>query len=376
MREQIRNLHPASFAAVMATGIISIAFKGLGHNFIAMSLWAINIVLYPALFCLLALRILLYPAALLNDLKHPKKGFALLTFIAGTNTFGMQLISCNLVGLAKVLWFIGFVSWVFLVYFIIVNLIAFRNGTIADVVEGATLLTIVSTQSVALLGSTLAGTFGINSETVLFLAWTLWASGFILYLVIITLVTYRLAFCPLHPQDWTGPYWICMGAAAITTLAGATILSKLTISANWKDLIPFTKGITLLTWSIGTWWIPILLLMDVWKFSRLGVLNKVPGWIKVFPWLRIGFGTKLNVYEIPSWGRVFPLGMYTVCTLALIKTTNFTFLKPIPNYWGWFALTIWVLTFIGALRSMALFAKNSGLGNYLISGSSERSCRH
>ncbi|WP_407313593.1 tellurite resistance/C4-dicarboxylate transporter family protein [Desulfosporosinus sp. SB140] len=367
MREYIRNLHPASFAAVMATGIISIAFKGLGHDFIAMPLLVINIVLYPTLFCLLAVRALFYPTALLNDLKHPKKGFALLTFVVGTNTFGMQLISFNFTGLSKVLWFIGLVFWLFLVYFIIVNLIAFRNEPIVNVVDGATLLTIVSTQSIALLGSTLAGTFGIHSETVLFFAWSLWALGFILYLVFITLVIYRLVFHPLYPKDWTGPFWICMGAAAITTLTGATILSKLTMSANWKDLIPFTQGITLMAWSIGTWWIPILLLMDVWKFIHLDILDKVPGWIKIFPWLRIGFGTKLNVYEIPSWGRVFPLGMYTVCTMALIKITNFAFLTPIPKYWGWFALTIWMLTFIGALRSIAvLFSKKSGLDNDLI----------
>lgn len=354
MSEYIKNLHPAAFAAVMATGIVSIAFKRLGYDFIAMPLFAINVILYPALFCLLVVRVLFYPAALLNDLKQPKKGFALLTFVAGTNTFGMQLISFNFVSPAKILWLIGLVSWVIFLYFIMINLIAFRNEPIDKVVDGATLLTIVSTQSIALLGSTLADTFGLALEIVLFFAWGLWAAGFILYLVIITLVTYRLAFRSLEPKDWTGPYWICMGAAAITTLAGATIVSKLPITTNWKDLVAFTKGITLMTWSIGTWWIPILLIMDVWKFIQLNITGKVPAWIKLFPWLRIGFGRSLNVYEIPSWGRVFPLGMYTVCTIALIKITDFTFITPIPKYWGWFALIIWMLTFIGALRSIAV----------------------
>ena len=354
MGEYIEKFHPASFAAVMATGIISIAFKGLGYNFIAMPLLAINLVLYPVLLCLLLARVLLYPTALLNDLKHPKKGFALLTFVAGTNTFGMQLFSVNFVGLTKILWFMGLVCWIILIYFILINLIAFKSEPIEKVVDGATLLIIVSTQSIALLGSTLASTFGLNFEIILFLTWTFWASGFILYLVIITLVIYRLIFKTLEPKDWTGPYWICMGAAAITTLAGATIVSKLNLSTDWKDLIIFTKGITLMTWSIGTWWIPILLFMDIWKFTHIDISGKAPMWIKVFPWIRLGLGRKLNIYEIPSWGRVFPLGMYTVCTIALMKIMPLSFLWPIIKYWGWFAFTIWMLTFIGAMRSIAV----------------------
>lgn len=354
MIKHIRNLHPASFAAVMATGIVSIAFKGLGHDFIALPLFAINVVLYLVLFCLLAARVLFYRTALLEDLKQPKKGFAFLTFIAGTNTLGMELFSFDFVGLSKILWFMGLISWIIILYFIFINLIAFRSEPIEKVVDGATLLTIVSTQSIALLGSTLAGTFGIYSAIVLFLAWVFWAAGFMLYLIMITLVIYRLIFKTLEPKDWTGPYWICMGAAAITTLAGATITTKITGSANWEDLTVFTKGITLMAWSIGTWWIPVLLIMDIWWFINLDISNQAPLWIKAFPWFRLGFGNKLNIYEIPSWGRVFPLGMYTVCTITLTKITPFSFLLAIPKYWGWFALTVWLLTFIGAIRSIAM----------------------
>lgn len=354
MSEYIRKLHPASFAVVMATGIISIAFKELGHDFVAMPLFVINSVLYPVLLCLLVARVFFYPIDLLNDIRHPKKGFAQLTVIAGTNTFGMQIFSFGLVGLAKILWFIGLVCWVILLYSIFTNLIAFKREPIDKVVDGATLLTVVSTQSIALLGSALASTFGINSEVVSFLSWAFWALGFVLYLIIITLVIYRLIFKTLEPRDWAGPYWICMGAAAITTLAGATIVSKLSLSTGWKEFTIFTKGITLMTWTMGTWWIPILLFMDIWKFVQIDISYKAPMWIKVFPWLRLGFGRKLNIYEVPSWGRVFPLGMYTVSTIALMKITPFGFLLPILRYWGWFALIIWMLTFIGATRAIAV----------------------
>jgi hypothetical protein len=56
-----------------------------------------------------------------------------------------------------------------------------------------------------------------------------------------------------------------MGAAAITTLAGAMLISG---APQWPflgDLLPFLKGFTLFFWSAGTWWIPLLLILGIWR---------------------------------------------------------------------------------------------------------------
>ena len=45
-----------------------------------------------------------------------------------------------------------------------------------------------------------------------------------LYIVVIGLMFYRWTFFALDPDQATPPYWINMGALAITTLAGSNLL--------------------------------------------------------------------------------------------------------------------------------------------------------
>ena len=47
--------------------------------------------------------------------------------------------------------------------------------------------------------------------------------GCMLYLSLITLILYRFTFFPLTTNMLTPPYWINMGAVAISTLAGALL---------------------------------------------------------------------------------------------------------------------------------------------------------
>src|SRR3546814_2537032 len=62
----------------------------------------------------------------------------------------------------------------------------------------------------------------------------------------------------MSAEDLTPPYWINMGAVAISTLAGARLLSQSALSPIVGDLTSFVAGLTLFFWAIGTWWIPML----------------------------------------------------------------------------------------------------------------------
>ncbi len=48
--------------------------------------------------------------------------------------------------------------------------------------------------------------------------------GCMLYLPLITLIFYRFTFVNVTTAALTPPYWINMGAVAITTLAGARLI--------------------------------------------------------------------------------------------------------------------------------------------------------
>src|SRR5690606_24734925 len=122
-------------------------------------------------------------------------------------------------------------------------------------INGAWLIAAVATQSVAILGAQLAPGFEAARQAALFFALCMYLLGAMLYLTIITLIFYRFTFLPLTSAGLTPPYWINMGAVAITTLAGSTLLLNAEAAPLLVELAPFVKGFTLFFWSAGTWWI-------------------------------------------------------------------------------------------------------------------------
>lgn len=121
-----------------------------------------------------------------------------------------------------------------------------------DRIDGAILLTIVCMQALAILGTLLSDAFAEYSWLLLLLSVAYWGAGFVLYLIVITIVTYRLIAYSLAPDDWHGPYWITMGAAAITTLAGALIGPRLGTLPAWESYAPMTLSVTFLAWAAAT----------------------------------------------------------------------------------------------------------------------------
>ena len=121
---------------------------------------------------------------------------------------------------------------------------------------------------------------------------------------------------------------------------------------GWAGLREIVLWMTVLVWMIGTLWIPYLLFMDTRKLTRTGISVPIPLWITICPWLKLAFGTDYPVYDPAAWSRVFPMGMYTAGLLALTNASGYEFLAQIAQYWGWFALLVWLLTVIGMLRSV------------------------
>ncbi|MCP5251225.1 MAG: tellurite resistance/C4-dicarboxylate transporter family protein [Burkholderiales bacterium] len=350
---RIKHFHPVYFSLVMATGIVSIAFEAMGFSAIARALFTLNLVFYPLLCAFLLARILFFLPDLIADLKVFRRALLFLTFVVGTNTLGMQLVLFHqAVSLAICLWFVAMTGWFVCGYFIVSGFVAMREKSLRETISGPTLLIVVSTVSISLLGVNLLGALGITDGFAYLIAGGFWLLGFAAYVPIITLLICRLFFRRFEWMDWDAPYWISMGAAAILTLAGSELVMRMHFPPGWAGLREIVLWMTVLVWMIGTLWIPYLLFMDTRKLTRTGISVPIPLWITICPWLKLAFGTDYPVYDPAAWSRVFPMGMYTAGLLALTNASGYEFLAQIAQYWGWFALLVWLLTVIGMLRSV------------------------
>jgi len=329
----LETLHPAYFAMVMATGIVSIAAQLLGYSMLAKVLLPANIVFALVLVALLVVRVARYPGAVAADLRHHGRAVGFFTMVAATAVLGSQaVVIAGAWGAAAGLWFASIALWALLTYAIFTILtIQVEKPTLAEGINGGWLLSVVAPQSIAVLGAQIAAGFGPWADGVLLFCLAMWLGGGMLYIWIISLIFYRYTFMTMHPSDLAPPYWINMGAVAISTLAGCLLILAAPQSALLTELRPFLAGFTLLFWATATWWIPMLLTLGVWRH----VYRRFP--------LR---------YDPLYWGAVFPLGMYTACTYRLAQALDTPWLLAIPRVTFWIALAAWAATLAGLVRQL------------------------
>ena len=330
----VETLHPATFALVMATGIVSVAAHLLGLEPVALALCAVNAVAYPLLWALTLLRLARYPSRVLADLTDHQRGVGFFTTVAATSVLGVQvLLVLGMPGLARLLWVLSLVLWALLTYAVFAAFtVKEAKPSLAEGINGGWLVAVVATESIANLGGLLAPYARTGHEPLLFTSLVFWLFGGMLYIWMISLIFYRYTFFRFLPSDLMPPYWINMGAMAISALAGTTLIANAASSKVLLSMLPFLLGFTTLFWATSTWWIPMLVVLALWRhvYRRFEVR-----------------------YDPLYWGAVFPLGMYTVATLRLAETLDVPFLLALPRIFVFVALGAWAATFAGLLGSLA-----------------------
>ena len=334
LRASLETMSPAYFSLVMATGILSLAAHMLAVPVLPWALYVLNWLLFVVVAVLALARALWHTRRVVADLLDHLRAPGFFTFVAACGVLGSQtLVIGGSFGLAVLLGALGLLGWIVLTYAIFTVLTVKRNKPPLDRgINGGWLLAVVSTQSMAVLSTLISEHVPQPLRLELnFFALSMWLWGGMLYIWLMALIFYRYIFFEFSPADLSPPYWINMGAMAISTLAGSQLILNTPHAPFLASILPFVTGFTVFYWASGTWWIPMLLILAVWRHG-----------VRHFPFH----------YDPLYWGAVFPLGMYAACTQRMSEAMQTAFLRVLPPLFLALGLLAWLVVFIGQLRSL------------------------
>lgn len=324
----VADLPPGAFAFVMATGIVSVGLDQQGLSTASDALLVVAVVAYALLVLALVGRIVGHRERAVADLHDPRRAFGYFTVVAGSGVLAVRLLevqptmSAVLLAVASVVWLVlGYaVPWA--------AVLSRAQRPVLTEANGTWFIWVVASQSVATTAAGLEPHVTRGQEALAILAVIAWSVGVVLYAACAVFVALRLVQYPLTPEDLDPPYWVSMGAVAITVVAGAKIV-EMTSTPMVDATSGLIAGLVVLCWAWASWLIPVLFAVGVWRH----VVHRIP--------LR---------YESTWWSIVFPLGMYAVAGMYLGRADSLPIVESIGAAWLWVAAAAWTF----AAVSMAL----------------------
>ena len=329
MGRAVEGLTPGYFALVMASGIISVGMRLDGHDAISAALLLVCASAFVVLLSLTAWRFVAYRAATNDDFTDPRRGFGFFTFVAGTNVLGVRLGMEGHYAATAALLVLAGSAWLLLGYVVPWTAVLGRQERpVVATANGTWFIWVVASQSVAVAAATIEPVYESGRRELAVLAVMSWSIGVVLYAAAGVFVALRLMLYDFGPEDLTPPYWVSMGALAITVLAGARIveMADAPMVAVTRDLI---AGLAVVFWAFATWLVPVLVAAGWWRH----VVREVP--------LR---------YEATLWSIIFPLGMYAVAGIYLGEADRLPVVGWIGSAELWVALVAWAAVFVAMLR--------------------------
>ncbi|MFJ8634448.1 tellurite resistance/C4-dicarboxylate transporter family protein [Streptomyces sp. NPDC093568] len=300
---------PAAGAAVMATGIISVALHQTGYETLSRIALALASAAWLALAGDFIARLVLDRPRWLKDAATP----AALTAVAATTVLGTGFTALGWETLAEALLALAALLWPGLLITVARH---WRRH-----MPGAVFLSCVATQGLAVLGATLAA-----AEKTAWLAHTalaLFWMGLALYVLAMPRFDLR------QLAHGAGDHWVAGGALAISALAGSKLLAADSPGLYlWNDDDEgVLRTVTLAVLALDLVWYAVLLLAE-------------------FAWPR-------TRYDVCRWATVFPMGMTAAATLSVAAVEDVPWLETLGEVLLWIAVAAWLAVTAGAVRAYA-----------------------
>ncbi|MFF3909134.1 tellurite resistance/C4-dicarboxylate transporter family protein [Streptomyces sp. NPDC001848] len=298
---------PATGAAVMATGVLSVGLHLTGAQVLSRIALILAGAAWLALAADIALQLLWDRAQWRARAGSPTA----LTVVPATTVLGSGVSALDGQALAEALLALAVVLWACLVPLTVPNW--------ERRMPGAVFLGCVAAEGIAVLGALLAAAVGVAwlAHAALVFFWL----GLVFYLIGLGCFDFR------QVVNGPGDHWIMAGGLAISALAGSQLMS----AAH--------KGLYL------------------WNNDDSGVLRGVTVALLVLAlacYAALAVGEVLRPrlhYDVRRWSTAFPMGMTALAALSVASSVGVPWLRGLGRVLLWIAVAAWFLVLAGAVDS-------------------------
>ena len=307
---------------MMATGVVSLSLRAASVEPLSLVFLGLAAAGYVELIVAEGLK-LGRARESLRGLDGVRGRLGLFAFATGSAVLASRFTVLGLDWLGVVLLVIGGVAALAFSYLVPVTLALRREGLrMLGQGGGAWLLWAVSLEAVGIAASELSHSAHFAPQAMAVLAAGLWGLGLLIYLPLLVLLGGNLLFsrAPVPP---VGPsYWICMGAAAVSVVAGCQIVAD----PATTRLLPYLRAPVLAAdtwlWALATALLPLLVALVLTRWRRRHQLSPSPNEV---------------------WVAVFPIGMYSLASSQLGAALHFPWLVDTGHIAVWLALAAWLV---------------------------------
>ncbi|MCF6156328.1 MAG: hypothetical protein E3K36_14040 [Candidatus Brocadia sp.] len=348
------SLNTRWFTIVMATIMIASISHMYGYEVIAPYFFSASLAILFSVVVFKAVQTVLFYKDSLEEILNPEKTLYFFTIVGSVNFIGICFSRVfHLYTTATICWYVATGLWLgtslssFSILFLHKKS---ADRKIEDVLHGGWFFATVGTQSTALLGVIVAERAITHVIFLQLFSFALWSIGASLYLVFMALIVLRLVFYRFDSNNVLSPYWMNIGAAAITAITGAALYQHIQVAGGpFVDFLSFLKGISLLFWSFGLWWMPFLIILTLRKliYSDEGLS-----------------------FTIGYWEIVFALGLYADSTIQMVGLFEGQYLAIISICFYIACIILWcfssIFTIVHLVKSSIWVPVNDLTINYVI----------
>ena len=320
LSDVVREFAPNWFTVTMGTGAFALALNQFplpipGTYELAGGLWLLDIVLFVLFTALYAARWIFFFEGARRIFEHSVASMFLgaipmgrATIINGLLVFGLPLWGKPALCIAHALWWVDAAMSIacgLLVPFLMITL----QDHSMEKMTGVWLLPIVAAEVAAVSGGLLVPHLPTSEAfTVLVLSYALWAFSVPLAMSILVILLLRLVLHKLPEREMAASGWLALGpigtgALALLLLGGDAPAVFAVAGLSGVGEVASGLGIIggMILWGYGGWWL-LLAILKTARYFREGMPFNL-GW----------------------WGFIFPLGVYSLATLALERATHLAF---------------------------------------------------